>query len=90
MSAQAEYLLDYWTKVGLLIIFDSNGSVTMGRLIDVVSGMVVVRDITGLRHWINPDSIVRIMEVGSLSKDFKITSDECADINEGMPKPFSS
>ncbi len=62
-TEHSEQLKKYWESVGLLIIFDSNGSVTMGRIIDIINGSLVVRDISGFRHWINPDAIVRIMEI---------------------------
>jgi len=52
--------------VDLVIIFDSNGSVTMGRIIDIVNGSLVVKDISGFRHWINPEAIVRVPVIVSV------------------------
>lgn len=55
----------YWQEVGPVVVYDSNGNMVMGRIEDLTIQFVIVRDILGMRHWISPDAIVRITEVGT-------------------------
>lgn len=59
-----EELKRFWEEVGLVILYDSAGGVIIGRIIDVTMTHMTMRDLQGLRHWINQDSIVKIMELG--------------------------
>lgn len=58
-----EKLKKFWIKVGLVIVYTSDDMI-IGRIVDISQGYVVMRDIQGLRHWVNPDSISSIMELG--------------------------
>ena len=56
--------LEFWEKIGLVIIYVSDGGVIIGRIIEVKNSVITIRDLQGLRHWITQDSISRIMELG--------------------------
>jgi len=54
----------FWEEVGLVIIHVSDGGVVIGKIIEVESTTMTVRDINGLRQWISNDAISRIQELG--------------------------
>jgi hypothetical protein len=81
-----EEMAKFWEEIGLVIIHVSDGGVIIGKIIDISSTTLTVRDINGLRQWISNEAVSRIQELGENKPNKKYVPD----INEGMPKPFSS
>jgi hypothetical protein len=53
----------FWEKIDLVIVYDTNGTATIGRIVDVNATTITIKDIQGFRHWLFHDSISKIQEL---------------------------
>jgi len=59
-----EEMTKFWKEIGLVIIHVSDGGIIIGKIIEVSSSTLTVKDVNGFRHWISNDAISRIQEIG--------------------------
>ncbi len=63
LSAFDKEAQQFWEEIGLVVVYTGDG-IIIGRITEFTLTVVTVKDLQGLRHWVNQDSISQIVEIG--------------------------